>query len=350
MKLFHLSHNDLDGYGSQLVTAKAAEMNVLNVDEIVYFNTNYGKEIDQNFELILKDIKSFDSLLITDINLSEDQASFINEKQKEIGFDLMLLDHHETGKNNTIYPWYYLDTTKCGTKITYEKFFKEDLDLDLYNIVEIINVYDLWKENSELFQKGKSLNQVLYKNKDLFPKVLTEESLKLNLFMIYNYGKILLKENFILFAENEIFILEVKYFSQNLENFKELNIPLHSIKVIFMYEKIMERKDLYKKIEIDGMKAEIFYSLSNIFQEFSQLRLLDKNREKVDFVANINTQGYIGFRSKAPVKVNDFSKKYFNGGGHPQAAGGSLDKKENKIEETELIPLFIEQLNSKIFN
>ena len=32
----------------------------------------------------------------------------------------------------------------------------------------------------------------------------------------------------------------------------------------------------------------------------------------------------ISFRSKGKIKVNDFSKLYYNGGGHQYAAGGAV--------------------------
>jgi len=348
-KIYHLSHNDLDGYGAQVVTNEIFEKN--NLIEVIYSNTNYGKEITENLEIILKDISKEDFLLITDINLSEEQAKWLEEKRIEINFELQLLDHHETGKNNTIYNWYYLDSSRCGTKITFDYFVKKDLikkDSNISNIVDIINIYDLWQENHNNFEYGKILNQILYDNKDIFPKVLKNESLKYNLYLIKTFGSLISffkEEKSIEELEINKYIIERKYF-KDFFNEDMRNTPLHVLRIKYMYEKIIT-SDLKKEVFFDGYKFEVYYGLSSIFQEFSHLRLIDQDKEKIDFVVNINTQGFIGFRSKSPIKVNEFAKKYFNGGGHAQAAGGSLDKKENKMDTKVLFDLFMEQLNKE---
>ena len=48
----------------------------------------------------------------------------------------------------------------------------------------------------------------------------------------------------------------------------------------------------------------------------------------------------MSFRSKGKVKVNEFSSKYYGGGGHKNAAGGAINKKDlNKVVD-ELIENF----------
>ncbi len=42
MKIYHLSHTDLDGYSAQLVTS-------FYLKNIKFYNSNYGKEIDDKF-------------------------------------------------------------------------------------------------------------------------------------------------------------------------------------------------------------------------------------------------------------------------------------------------------------
>jgi bifunctional oligoribonuclease and PAP phosphatase NrnA len=49
----------------------------------------------------------------------------------------------------------------------------------------------------------------------------------------------------------------------------------------------------------------------------------------------VEKEGFVklSFRSKGSFSVNDFAKKYFNGGGHLNAAGGDhYDTLENTIE------------------
>ena len=79
MKLYHLSHTDLDGYGCQLVLSNYKKY----FKKIESFNANYGAEISVKLKEILKDIKSRNSknimILITDLNLNVDEATFLEK-------------------------------------------------------------------------------------------------------------------------------------------------------------------------------------------------------------------------------------------------------------------------------
>jgi len=50
MKLYHLSHTDLDGYACQLISKKIYKNGS-------FFNANYGVEVKVNLNNILDDIK-----------------------------------------------------------------------------------------------------------------------------------------------------------------------------------------------------------------------------------------------------------------------------------------------------
>ena len=71
MKLFHLSHTDLDGYSCQLVTKEFFQ-------EGFFFNANYGVEVKLSIKKILKDLEEFKEeeilFLITDLNLTFNEA------------------------------------------------------------------------------------------------------------------------------------------------------------------------------------------------------------------------------------------------------------------------------------
>ena len=69
----------------------------------------------------------------------------------------------------------------------------------------------------------------------------------------------------------------------------------------------------------------------------------------VMFLENDNEGVRISFRSKGNFPANEFAKKYFNGGGHLNAAGGRSTK---NLDETvnlflEKLPEFLEQLKDK---
>jgi hypothetical protein len=345
--LFHLSHIDLDGFGCQMLTKLQFES--MNFDEVKYFNANYGKPIDMAINQILKEITAGDWLLITDLNLTEGQADFIESQRANIGFKLDLWDHHDTGKPSAEkYDWYHLDSSKCATKITFEKLGMEDSLTE--QIVEIINVYDMWQEENPLFNKGKTLNQALYDNDRTFPKILSSEQQKLNIFIIYNVGRMLLEhgipetELYMYTMLRDYFMITTNAGSQNIFSIEQ--DPIHVIKINFMYEKLINT-DFPVDIEMAGFKGKAFYGLSAIFQEFSHI-LLSKNPE-IDFAVNVNPQGRLSMRSKRDeIDLGAISKEYFDGGGHPKAAGGSLPGAgETRFKDEELVPLLIKTIEEK---
>ena len=52
MRLFHISHTDLDGYSCQFLTSKVFLKSH-------YFNANYGMEVKLTLSKVLEDIKNY---------------------------------------------------------------------------------------------------------------------------------------------------------------------------------------------------------------------------------------------------------------------------------------------------
>lgn len=54
----------------------------------------------------------------------------------------------------------------------------------------------------------------------------------------------------------------------------------------------------------------------------------------------------LSFRSKGNIPVNEWAKKWFNGGGHLNAAGGQMDLPLDEVVKKvlETTPLFFEEL------
>mgnify|MGYP000187345386 CR=1 FL=1 len=128
MKLFHISHTDLDGYGCQLITNEYFKNSF-------FYNANYGLEVKLSIKKALEQIAQFKEdnilLLITDLNLtfqeSKDLDSDINKLiQEGYKIKLQLLDHHISGKKSAeVFSWYFLDDKRCATKIVYDYIFEE---------------------------------------------------------------------------------------------------------------------------------------------------------------------------------------------------------------------------------
>ena len=177
MKFFHLSHTDLDGYSAQLISRKIYK-------NPIFYNANYGLEVKIYLEDILTQIKLQDKneeifFLITDLNLTPDESRKLDHSIKQLiegGYNikLQLLDHHGTGeKSASKYDWYYLDTSRSATKITYDYFvenYPEFLDLCEDGFVEFIqsvNAVDIWLENDELFEFGKVMMSMVSKSYEI---------------------------------------------------------------------------------------------------------------------------------------------------------------------------------------
>ena len=140
MRIYHLSHTDLDGYGAQIVTNYYFK-------DVKFYNSNYGKEIDEKFYRILSQIGDEKAIiLITDLNLSLEQCEDFQNALSEKNAKLLLLDHHQSGAEcASKYGWYFLDSSRCATKITHDFFAKiYGLDASLSHFSDVVNAVDIW--------------------------------------------------------------------------------------------------------------------------------------------------------------------------------------------------------------
>lgn len=318
---FHISHNDLDGFACQAITKIA-------IQDIKFFNCNYGKELELAVDKVLKEIKKEDNLLITDLNLSEVLADKLAEAKENIGFNLELIDHHVSGKNaaDKHYSWYYLNTNFSATMLTYNRFanlIKEkntDFEKELEFLANAVNAYDMWQEDNEFINAGKALNSIITE-KHKFPEILNDLGRDYLTDMLLDLSSSLnveLKQP-MHYSEGNKYFSERHWFESRLDNVNEYE-AIETVRVRYMAKYILE-KGLQKTIEINGLKGEVHFGLSAIFQEFSSIR---NSSGEIDFCVNINTKGFMSFRSKGDKNVEAIAKKYFKGGGHFNAAGGSL--------------------------
>ena len=173
MKLFHISHTDLDGYGCQLITKEYFK-------EGTFYNANYGIEVKLSIKKVLEQVLEYKEdeilILISDLNLtfpeSKDLDRDVNNLIKDgYKIKLQLLDHHISGKKSSeTFPWYYLDDKRCATKIVYDYMFEEYEGFDcnttswLSPLVDAINAVDIWVEHEvKNFEFGKVLMSMITK-------------------------------------------------------------------------------------------------------------------------------------------------------------------------------------------
>ena len=77
MKLFHISHTDLDGYGCQLITKEYFK-------EGFFYNANYGLEVKLSIKKVLEQVLEYKEdeilILISDLNLTFQEAKDLEEE------------------------------------------------------------------------------------------------------------------------------------------------------------------------------------------------------------------------------------------------------------------------------
>lgn len=335
MKFFHMSHTDMDGYGCQLISKKIFPQGY-------FLNANYGlevklyiKQILQKISLCQKDEKIL--FMITDLNLNPDEAKDLNAKinsLKEQGFDieLQLLDHHGTGiKSAKKYDWYYLDTRRSATKITYDYFvknyneFESKCEKNFDKLVQAINAADIWLESDELFEYGKVCMSMVTKSNEvnnvLFPDKHRE----------YKHFLLTKALNFLEDKEGNIKLDENIYFyKKEFLNTKTINDTMDNLSSKFLVNSLEDKKEQLT-IYYKDHKGLLTYCLGNI--SISANAFLKAN-DDYDFFIDVNRRGRAGFRADNKIDVSILAQKLAGGGGHPNASGAAFDDfKETVIYE-----------------
>ena len=324
--LVHVSHNDMDGFGSTHVVNKFMPERLMIQD-----NTNYGEIISKLTEI---GYGQNINLLITDINLTMEEAQFIDENYN----DWCVIDHHGTGQAvaEAYSLNYFLDTGSCGTLQTFDALnsFEYNEDINLEDVCVLINAYDIYLTDSPLFRKGMLLANYVKSNSFQF-KTLT-----------HNYMTFLFDEvaNFIL--EHGVQETEIQYQRLFLNYLKTLNSKANGIvkepelipsnvQVAMLHEPLIRNK-----ITFANDKFVIFENVSTSITQYVNELLFEKEfANKV--LINLNKKGFVAFRS-----INEQASKYAvlaGGGGHPNAGGANLNLEKDEDGRLKLLGL----INSK---
>jgi len=313
--LHHLSHTDLDGYGCQMVTKRY-------FDSILFYNSNYGKEINECFNQILDTIQNSTVekhlILITDLNLTLDQAKEFQAKisvaQQEIL--LLLLDHHKTGQECfESFEWYYLDSSRCATKITYDFFaalYGEDKELSAF--VDVVNAVDIWLENDPSFELGKVcmglVSGAREVNKIMFPHENSAYIFSLlgdaQAYFTCNDAPIALDD-----ATHQ---LKKKFFITSKNDTLSNLVSAYNVKLL-----TQNRDNML--IHYKQYKGILTYNIGNVSVIGNDF--LNANPD-MDFFMDVTPKKTISLRSNGKVDVSQMAAHVANGGGHHNASGGLL--------------------------
>ena len=330
-RIFHLSHTDLDGYGSQFMVSQAFY-------NCAFFNCDY-KAINPVINQIIKQIKlelltqsKVSLLLITDLNLTMDQADWLQRTLDKIPGrpELLLLDHHATGVEVAKkHAWYQLDTSQCATRLSCDwvkQFLPDEATKQkLQNLSELVNVTDMWIKQHPSFNKANFLADIMFE-KPWYPPEMTELGryyrfhLIQKIFEAFQDNKNIAEVEHLMYQIKEDFLSE-NHLDQNIV--EDTNIALDGK----FYHLVLQRLFVQglNFIKIDGMNTLVFYAWTGpLFQHISSM--LFELKPEIDVAIRISSNGKLSFRSHSEKNnVSLLAQKYFNGGGHPCAAGGSVN-------------------------
>ena len=321
MKVFHLSHIDLDGYSCQLLSSKCYK-------DVEFYNANYGNEVTARLKEIEDDINNTQDkqifILITDLNLSDNECQIVNQiydrlKFLNIDVTLQLLDHHKTGlKQSKKYKWYHLDTTKSATLLTYEYLIKngcECFDTTIKNYVEAVNAFDIWKEDNEWFEFGKVLNRYVNDSKEVAKMLFKNESATYKIEFLKTTFKYIANKEYII-MDDDLIKNKKKILSSNNQDTLD-NLVLNYITNLLTNNK--DKMEIYYQ-NYKGILTSQIGNTSVIGNGFL------KANPDFYFFMDVAPSGNVSLRADNNLDVSSMASKLFGGGGHPNASGGKMGK------------------------
>ena len=308
-KIFGCFDSDLDGVGSRVI----AEYYLNPVCRMVYLNTGKRDMSEYDINIAL----SADICLFVDIAPTLELYEELEKNNKII----IICDHHQSSRDELgERENYYFDLFRCGCKLFYDELtigMRKNRVAERF--VELVNTYDLWKDDTENWGKAKDLHNALYGSIDWY-QTDTEKYLD---FVIDQLDKFRNSKEFHFTYKEKVSIDKAN--KKEISNLKEAKRTLRI------------RKDN------KGNNYGFFTCSSKL--SITANRLLKEYGDKLDYVV-----GHITWNEKQQIKEdklklslrsNNFDIRHIaekhSGGGHKLAAGLEVsykdfnDFKEGKI-------------------
>ncbi|MDR0663925.1 MAG: hypothetical protein LBF86_00140 [Helicobacteraceae bacterium] len=323
--VYHLSHNDLDGYSSHLIAKRF-------FGETKRFNSGYGAEVGAKLALIgslaektpARDEKI---ILISDLNITKEDCKLTEKIRDQLTraghkIELQLLDHHKSGETLAEeFDWYYLDVSRCATKIVYDWCVERGENIQAANdealaeYVACVNAYDLWlQEDRDRFEFGKTLNRLVSDSREISPLLFGFEDSDYRLSALSDafaylegYKNIELDDN----------ILAIK--KRYLRDGGEID-TIDNLAARFVVKLLVKNRERMS-VNYDGHKGILTYQAGNISTLGNAFL---SERPDYHFFLDVNRSGSISLRANDKIDVSAMAAKLFNGGGHANASGGRI--------------------------
>jgi hypothetical protein len=314
--IYHLSHTDLDGYSCQLVMS-------FTPHKKYNYNANYGAEVKQKLDMMLENSKKNKEealILITDLNLTADESKWLNnEVNKRDDLELLLLDHHGSGEESSNkYDWYFLDTLRCATKITYD-YAKEHFEINqpawMEKFVNVVNAVDLWKmQEHDNFEYGKVCMRLVTETRELNKVMFANEDNHYKTSLLLEATKYLDEKNAPIILDEKIHSLKKEFFKIDEDNTLDNLATKYVVKLLGLAR---DEKTIYYK----GYRGYLSYGVGNTSIVGNGFLLA---YPEYDFFVDVSYRGTMSLRANNKVSVAQISKEWADGGGHPNAAGGRI--------------------------
>jgi uncharacterized protein len=337
MKLFHISHTDLDGYGCQLITKEYFK-------EGFFYNANYGLEVKLSIKKVLEQLLEYKEeeilILISDLNLTFQEAkdldSDINKLTKDgYKIKLQLLDHHISGKKSAeTFSWYYLDDKRCATKIVYDYMFEEYEGFDsevsswLNPLVNAINAVDIWLEHEiKNFEFGKVLMSMITKVREINNILFANLNREFRFYLLKEAAKYIDEIDGHIKLDNDVHFMKKDFLKLN-----DKDDTLDNLSATYLVKTLENVKDDLT-VTYKGHKGLLTYCLGSI--SIPANAFLRANPQ-YDFFIDINKKGNASFRADGKVDVALMATKLANGGGHVNASGCKFEDFKEVIDFAEV--------------
>jgi oligoribonuclease NrnB/cAMP/cGMP phosphodiesterase (DHH superfamily) len=349
-RVYHLSHIDLDGYSCQLLSSYIFK-------DIKYLNSNYGKEIlsrvnaiFEELETIPKDKKIF--ILITDLNLSENEAEYIEDRIEEShhNIHLQLLDHHITGEAvSKAFSWYYLNDGKSATLITYEFLkknfgFDKDIDPQLERFVHSVNALDIWlQDQGEPFEYGKVMMRLISSARELNKVMFTEEDSRYKLYMLKEAMKIYTDDSIsekAIYLDDHIHHIKKSFFR------KDRNETMDNLLTEYVVELLSNNKAKFT-VEYKGYRGILTYMLGNTSIVGNGFLVANSDYQ---FFMDVSGKGNLSFRANGEMDVSLMAKEIAGGGGHKNASGARVKNFKEQFQYSKVKESMKNILSEKEFS
>lgn len=315
MKIYHISHTDLDGYACQFVLD-------FYFKNCVFFNSNYGREITDTFEMVLgaidEDLRRDESekflVLISDLNLSVAQCEDFERALNARNAKILLLDHHQTGAEAArSFVWYVLDNARCATKIVYEFFARICGENErLAKLVAVVNAVDIWLKDDENFELGKVMMSMISGAREINRVMFNAKNSEYMFFLIAKAWEFVGRADSHIALDDEIHAIKKAFFRGEKPD------TLGNLHSKFVVKALSEDKERLS-IECEGLRGLLTYGIGNTSVVGNDFLLANP---EFDFFVDVSAKKTLSFRSNGDVDVSAIAKKLIGGGGHKNAAGG----------------------------